>query len=36
MPADFIMLALVHFIIAAEAGQTAKAAITATAINVFI
>jgi hypothetical protein len=34
--ADFIMLALVHFIIAADAGETAKAAIMAAAINVFI
>src|SRR5690348_18091877 len=36
MPADFIMFALVHFIIAAEAGETAKAATTAAAINILI
>src|SRR5690242_1416835 len=36
MLADFIMFALVHFIIAAEAGETAKAATTAAAINILI
>src|SRR5689334_13841496 len=36
MPADFIMFALVHFIIAAEAGETAKATTTAAAINILI
>jgi hypothetical protein len=30
------MFALVHFIIAAEAGETAKAATTAAAINILI
>jgi hypothetical protein len=36
MPADFIIFALVHFIIAAEAGETVKAATTAAAINILI
>jgi len=36
MDMDFIMLALVHFIIIAEAGETAKAEATAAAIKIFM